>query len=82
MRITYVIPNLAGGKHFLQPPLDVLYSMSILKKERHEVSFIDNRVRQLSLDDLSASITQSEAIIINTAPYDFSQMFHFDYRLS
>jgi len=82
MKITFVIPNLAGGKHFLQPPLDTLYSLAYLKSEGHECTFIDNRVNRLSFDELIETLPESDVFVVNTAPYDFSQMYHFDYRLS
>jgi anaerobic magnesium-protoporphyrin IX monomethyl ester cyclase len=82
MKLTFIIPNLAGGKHFLQPPLDVLYSIQNLRVKGHDCNFIDNRVQKLSLEELVKNIPKSEAYIINTAPYDFSQMYHFDYRLA
>jgi len=82
MKITFVIPNLAGGKHFLQPPLDTLYSLAYLKSEGYECNFIDNRVNRLSFDELIKTLPKSDVFVVNTAPYDFSQMYHFDYRLS
>lgn len=82
MKVTFVIPNLAGGKHFLQPPLDTLYSISNLKLNGHECTFIDNRVRQLNFEELAEKLPESDVFVVNTAPYDLSQMYHFDYRLS
>ena len=82
MKVTFIIPNLAGGKHFLQPPLDTLYSLSYLKSSGYECTFIDNRVHQLNFDKLCESLPESDVFVVNTAPYDFSQMYHFDYRLS
>ena len=82
MKVTFVIPNLAGGKHFLQPPLDTLYSISNLRFNGHECNLIDNRVHQLNFEELTGNLPESDVFVVNTAPYDFSQMYHFDYRLS
>lgn len=82
MNINLVIPNLAGGKHFLQPPLDFLGSMSELKAKGHKVNLLDNRTTKYSLEKLKTNLTNSDIIITTTAPYDLSQMYHYDYRLA
>lgn len=81
MTVSYIIPNLSGGKHFLQPPIDALYHLANLQKDT-ELFFIDNRVKKWNFDRLVSSIPKSNVIVVNTAPYDFSQMYHFDYRLA
>lgn len=81
MNINLLIPNLAGGKHFLQPPIDVLTHSAVLKSQGHNVTFLDNRVSQFNLDELPHALPSADINVVNTAPYDFSQMYHFDYRL-
>ena len=81
MRINLVIPNLAGGKHFLQPPIDFLGTMSELKSKGHDVYLLDNRTKKYGLESLGEKLPNSDIIITTTAPYDLSQMYHYDYRL-
>jgi len=82
MDFIFVVPNLSGGKHFLQPPLDVLYDIAHLRASGHSARILDNRVKCLALDELPDAIGKTDAIVVNTAPYDLSQMYHFDYRLA
>ncbi|MGM5482434.1 MAG: B12-binding domain-containing radical SAM protein [Nanobdellota archaeon] len=55
------------------PPLNLLYIATILKENKHNVSFIDALAMGLPFGKLIPYIKKSEAVIINTSTMSFSE---------
>jgi anaerobic magnesium-protoporphyrin IX monomethyl ester cyclase len=59
-----------GGKRIggaTVPPFELLTLATILKKEGHDIVFVDAQAEQLELDDVSERITGSKLIICSTS---------------
>ncbi len=83
MKVHLIIPNLVGGKYFLQPPLCMGLSYAHLAAHGHQPRLIDNRIARYTIPELVEAIEgDTQAIVVCTAPYDMMQMYHFDYRLT
>lgn len=80
MNISLIAPRFLSGSSFLQQPLDLLYSASLLEKAGHNTKVIDVRAKLITLIDLVKLIEDSDAIVVTTTPYDQVQNYFVDYR--
>lgn len=79
--IAMITPEFLSADTFLQPPIGMLLAAAQLRKGGYEITFIDNRVERLHLDELAERVTAADFIVINTTPYDHIQNYFLDYRL-
>lgn len=80
-KITVLVPKYLSSKSFLQPPVDMLMCVKQLKKKHLDVNFIDDRVSNMSPEQLFFQIKSSEYVVLTSSPYDHIQNYFLDYRL-
>jgi len=69
------------SRTFLQPPVELYTSATLLKNQGFEVEVYDFRIMNLTADEAVHTIAiDTDLIIISTSPYDMTQMYHMDYR--
>ena len=80
MNICLVVPDFLSGTSFLQQPLDMLYTASILERQQWSVTIIDCRVHHLSFKSMLNQIKNADVIVVTTTPIDQVQNYFVDYR--
>lgn len=80
-KVGVVVPNFLSANSFLQPPIDMLNIISILKKEKISYEFIDNRVQALNVSEIGNRLKYCKYLLVTTTPYDHMQNYFVDYRL-
>lgn len=76
-QILFIVPYFLQRKGFLQPPIDVLVSATILKKLGYSVSILDLRTDKL---DITRCKINSDVIFVSMCPYDIIQNYPVDYK--
>ena len=77
MKIALIIPKYLGGRYFLQPPLGLLFSAELLRKDGNIVRIFDNRTDTYNFSDYA----EYDVFIICTSELDTIQNYVVDYRL-
>lgn len=79
-KVALLIPPYLGGRYFLQPPLGLLWTSTLLKNEGIDVKLYDLRVKPLSNNDYEALEYQYSYIVFCTSELDIIQNYPVDYR--
>lgn len=81
MKISFVVPNYMCSRTFLQPPVELYTSATLLEKLHFSVEVYDFRILNQTAIEATHTISHdTDLIIISASPYDMTQMYHMDYR--
>lgn len=80
MNVCMLVPDFLSGTSFLQQPLDMLYTATILEKYHFCVSILDCRVHHMSLKNLLKKLESADVVVVTTTPIDQVQNYFVDFR--
>jgi len=79
-KVLLLIPEFQSSISFLQPPIDYMTVVALLKSYNIACDILDNRVFNYSIEKVLNLIKQYDLIFITSTPIDMMQKYYIDYR--